>query len=47
MYGAIEMALESPELEEQITNEACWMVSAYYAQLEGRHAVIGARSAKA
>jgi AcrR family transcriptional regulator len=38
MYGAIEMALESPELEEQITNEACWMVSAYYAQLEARHA---------
>jgi AcrR family transcriptional regulator len=38
MYGAIEMALESPELEEQITNEACWMVSAYYAQLNQRHA---------
>ena len=38
MYGAIEMALESPELEEQITHEACWMVSAYYAQLEARHA---------
>ena len=38
MYGAIEMALESPELEPQITNEACWMVSAYYAQLNERHA---------
>jgi AcrR family transcriptional regulator len=38
MYGAIEMALESPELEEQITHEACWMVSAYYAQLNERHA---------
>ena len=38
MYGAIEMALESPELEAQITNEACWMVSAYYAQLNERHA---------
>ncbi|HXQ14839.1 MAG TPA: TetR/AcrR family transcriptional regulator [Caulobacteraceae bacterium] len=38
MYGAIEMALESPELEQQITSEACWMVSAYYAQLEQRYA---------
>ena len=38
MYGAIEMALESPELEPQITNEACWMVSAYYAQLNERYA---------
>jgi AcrR family transcriptional regulator len=37
MYGAIEMALESPELEAQITNEACWMVSAYYAQLNERY----------
>jgi AcrR family transcriptional regulator len=41
MYGAIEMALESPELEQQITNEACWMVSAYYAQLEARFAGSG------
>ena len=38
MYAAIEMALESPELEEQITHEACWMVHAYYAQLEQRYA---------
>ncbi len=41
MYGAIEMALESPELEEQITDEACWMVSAYYAQLNERYAASG------
>jgi AcrR family transcriptional regulator len=40
MYGAIEMALESPELEPQITNEACWMVSAYYAQLNERYAAV-------
>ena len=37
MYAAIEMALESPELEEQITHEVCWMVHAYYAQLEQRY----------
>jgi AcrR family transcriptional regulator len=45
MYGAIEMALESPELEMQITNEACWMVSAYYAQLNERHAKSAPRPA--
>ena len=40
MYGGIEMALESPELEDQISSEACWMVSAYYAQLNERYAAV-------
>src|ERR1700733_9577477 len=38
MYAATEMAMEAPEQEEQITNEVCWMVCAYYARLNERHA---------
>jgi AcrR family transcriptional regulator len=38
MYAATEMAMEAPDQEAQITGEVCWMVCAYYAQLERRHA---------
>jgi AcrR family transcriptional regulator len=36
MYAATEMAMEAPAQEAAITNEVCWMVCLYYAQLRHR-----------
>lgn len=33
MYAATEMAIEEPELEDEITEEVCYLVSSYYARL--------------
>jgi AcrR family transcriptional regulator len=35
MYAATEMAIEEPDLEEEITREACIMVASYYTRLTG------------
>lgn len=36
MYAATEMAMEAPTQEAAITQEVCWMVCLYYAQLRLR-----------